>query len=739
MGVDFKPVAEAALATAHILLPEWLGGQRRGHEWIGERKANGGLGDSWSVNLNTGAWGHFGGPEKGGDLVSLYAALNHLNQGAALEQVAQLVGVTDRNVPILPRSAPKDDYHPSPIPLSAPDIPGQPTAVYRYGTAFVVARHDSPSGKSFKQWTWDRDRWRGRAHPDPKPIYNLSGLAKSPDAPVLIVEGEKCADAAAKALRSYVVVTWAGGSNAVNKNDWAPLTGRKVLIWPDADEAGGHAGAELVARLLPIAAEVRILNPDDHADGWDAADAIAEGWDAGKIAAWAKDRVRTVDAVPTAPKKSKANGAQAPRIEPMETALTATAPKSSPTIESGDYDDSSPVRWADLGLDMNQGGAPFPTLANASRILQYHPRFKGHVWFDEFTQKICHNIYGSERQWRDEDDEDLTVFIQQSLHLSKFSLNLVHQSVRHAARRSSRNSLIDWLGALKWDGVPRLETWLSDTLGVDLTPHTLAVSRNWPICMVARAYVPGCKADTMPVLEGMTGLRKSTFAEILGSPWYASLPDAFGTKDFLQAVQGRWLIEIPDMTGFSHREHTHILATLSNRVDVYRASYGHYVEEHPRTSIFVGTSETDDYLQDIRGRRRYWPLRCKHIDLDTLRAQRDDIFAEAVHAYRSGATWYEMPPETDLEQRARASPDIWTDKVMIYVEEEWEFNERSGKRKLITSADILEHGLGVLPPKQAQPEKNRIARIMRENGWIQPPHSTVRHWRKVIRREETPK
>jgi len=94
MAVDFETVGAAALAMATILLPEWLGGKREGHEWLGERKSNGGPGDSWKVNLNTGAWGAFAGDERGGDLISLYAALHHIEQLAALNQVAGIVGVT---------------------------------------------------------------------------------------------------------------------------------------------------------------------------------------------------------------------------------------------------------------------------------------------------------------------------------------------------------------------------------------------------------------------------------------------------------------------------------------------------------------------------------------------------------------------------------------------------------------------------------------------------------------------
>ena len=721
MAVDprirFEDVAAAALDHALTLLPEWMGGKREGNEWKAERKANGGLGDSWSVNLNTGRWGSFASGEGGGDLVSLYAAIHHIDNIAALPLVAAAVGINGSGVPVLPArmprqaAAPEEPKEKRRIPIDAPPLPshrdhGQHSAEYRYGNAFSIARYDLPDGKVFCQWTWGKRSWSAQGYGGDRPLYRAEELLSHPAAPVLIVEGERCVEVSRPLLQAQVVVTWSSGTNGVKLTNWEALRGRDVLIWPDADEPGVKAGNQIAEILKDIAQRVRIIRPPpDKPRGWDIADAIEEGFDAKALGEFMREHLPSAPANPASPPKD---------LQPL-------APE------------SAFVSWQSLGLDTNEGGLPHATLANASLILQMHPRFRGHVWFDTFTQKVYQDLKGIARQWRDEDDEDLTVFIQQSMKLNKFKLDLVRQAVRHAARTRARNSLTDWLDSLEWNGVEHLDTWLADTLGIDLDEHTLAVSRKWPISMVARAYQPGCQVDTMPVLEGLTGLSKSSFVNVLGAPWYASLPEAFGSKDFLQAVQGRWLIEIPDLTGFSHREHTHILATISNRTDVYRASYGHYVEEHPRTCVFAGTSETDDYLQDIRGRRRYWPLRCKHIDLDTLRGQRDQLFAQAVRAYRSGEDWWKMPAKTDQEQRDRASPDIWSDKVLDYVEKEWDFQELTNRQKLIISSDILEYALEVKSNKQTQIERNRIARIMRESGWIQSRTKDQRHWVKPRR------
>ena len=709
---DFAAVASAALAMADILLPDLIGGKRKGNEWLGETKANGGPGDSWCVNLTTGAWLHGAGDEKGGDIISLWATRKHLKQGAAKIEVAQLVGLgaADRSQPVLNHVRKPREMAAEPIPLSVQPPQhhrqyGAPSATYRYGDRFWVCRYDYGEGqKHFCPFTWRNNRWAMKAWPDPRPLYRLSDIIARPGAQVLIVEGEKCADAASKVLPEVCVTTWANGAAAVKTNDWEPLRGRDVIIWPDADGPGREAAATLATLLEGNADRVRILNPDGQPEGWDIAEAISEGWDHERLIEWMREKI----------------GKE----------ITAAPPKQI-LIEAGESagPGSALVSWQSLGLDCGEGGAPHATMANASLILQVHPDFKGRIWLDSFRNKIYHTLRGPlPKPWTDADSRRVTARIQQQLRLHKINMRIMQDAIHHAAECHEKNSLTDWLDSLEWDGETRLTTWLSDCLGVEHNAYSMAVARNWPIGMVARAYVPGCKMDNMPVLEGVSGAAKTTFLEVLGEGWYKSIPTAFGDKDFLQAIQGTWLVEIPDMTGFSRREHSLVLATMTIRTDNYRASYGHYVEEHPRAAVFAATSETSDYLQDARGRRRYWPLYCLAIDIDALRAQREQIFAEAVHEYRKGAKWYEMPAaETDAEQMERATPDLWTDRVMDYCD------HLATQRLTITSSRILSDAVELPLAKQTDAEKRRIARIMRENGWIQQRDAIGRKWKKIVR------
>lgn len=152
-----------------------------------------------------------------------------------------------------------------PVPADAP-LPDlgkllgwPPSAVHIYydleaRPLFVVARRDHSSGKDIRPLTLTRSpngglSWIVRAPPEPRPLYGLDRLAARPTAPVLVVEGEKTADAAALRFPNHVVVTWSGGASAVDKTDWAPLAGRDAILWPDNDEAGTKAMERLAAIL----------------------------------------------------------------------------------------------------------------------------------------------------------------------------------------------------------------------------------------------------------------------------------------------------------------------------------------------------------------------------------------------------------------------------------------------------------------------------------------------------------
>jgi predicted P-loop ATPase len=746
---DFKGLAAACLAQAELLLPQYFGGRKVGRQWIGESTSKGGPGDSWSISLDTGKWQHFATGRAGGDIISAVAALRQIENGAAYDLLSRDVGAFPPLGRELPRIAPKPARAPPErIPDDAtPPTPhwtyGEPSHRAEYGNDFWVLRYDIVQGndiaKRFLQYTWRAGKWSATAYPAPRPLYHRRELQANPSRPVIIVEGERCADEFTKLIADpnqppildAIVITWAGGAIAVKQSDWTPLTGRRVTIWPDADDPGRKAATDIIHALTPICNHICVVNPEpDRPRGWDVADAIADGWDAARIAVYIDQRAVPINAPQTPATTVSALGEpdDAHEYEPHDD-----------TSEPNEYDINEPVRvinghasltdWDSLGLAKSHQGLPFPTLANASSIILRHPHVNGKIWLDTFQHKVWHTMKGTKREWSDQDTRELTIFVQQSMRLSKFNSGLMHEAVLHAATVNAKNSLHDYLNALVWDGQPRLENWLTDITSAENTHYLQCLGRNWLISMVARAFQPGCQVDHMPVLEGTMGRGKTSLLAMLGGEWYETVNTAIGDRAFLEAIQGCWLVEIPDMAGFRQRDYSVILSTITTRRDRFRESYGRLAQDHPRGCVFAATSETDDYLISLLGKRRFWPIRCTHIDLDALAQQRDHLFAEAVHHYRKGYTWHEMPDdETQAEQAARHEPDLWREATLRFAENLIEENKRHGTHRLLTSADILQFGLEMPLYKQTQKEKNRIATILRDAHFIQQTIRGQRAW-----------
>ncbi len=188
-----------------------------------------------------------------------------------------------------------------PAPANAPAAPdhyqhGKPSRIETYRDAQGrllghVCRFDLADGaKVFLPLTYCRSgkgglEWRWQSWPAPRPLFGLDRLAARANAPVVVAEGEKAAAAVEMLLPDHVGVTSPNGSLAAAAADWTALAGRRVIIWPDADEAGAKYAAAVVRLLAPIAGSVMVAAPPKGAAaGWDAADALAEGWDQARAA-----------------------------------------------------------------------------------------------------------------------------------------------------------------------------------------------------------------------------------------------------------------------------------------------------------------------------------------------------------------------------------------------------------------------------------------------------------------------
>lgn len=330
-GPDFEAVKAAALAAYPGLLHQWFpAGKVAGHEFkVGSLQGE--PGDSMSINIRSGAWADFAAGDSGGDPISLYAALHRVSQAEAARELGAQLGIADPAADPKPAARSKGTWmpqHPVPETAAAPMAShkhhGTPARTWAYRDAEgrllgYVCRFDLPDGskeiipQSYAVHSDGRRSWRWLSFAKPRPLYGLDVIAAHPMTQVVVVEGEKAADAARILLPEAVVVTWPGGTNAAGLTDWGPLAGRKVVIWPDADPPGMKAAIKVAEILASTAAGVRIAMPPDAVpEGWDAADARDEGWSADDARAWLKSSLATPD------EARARNEEQPPEPEPIE-------------------------------------------------------------------------------------------------------------------------------------------------------------------------------------------------------------------------------------------------------------------------------------------------------------------------------------------------------------------------------------------------------------------------------------
>lgn len=246
----------------------------------------------------------------------------------------------------------------------------------------------------------------------------------------------------------------------------------------------------------------------------------------------------------------------------------------------------------------------------------------------------------------------------------------IRGAVDAVARETRYNPIVEYLNGLKWDGKARLEEWMIRLLGAPDSPFVRLVSPKVLIGAVARALEPGCKVDTVLVLEGEQGIKKSTaIAALFGEAYTAESVSLFDQHNkMVMAMMGAWVVELAEFVAIARSHHASVKGLISMRRDRVVLPYARLASSHPRRCVFFGTinPEATGYLTDNTGNRRYWPVTVTDIDLEGIALRRDQLWAEALVRYRSRERWWLEPEEeraATSEQSEREEEDAWVEPL----------------------------------------------------------------------------
>jgi putative DNA primase/helicase len=381
-----------------------------------------------------------------------------------------------------------------------------------------------------------------------------------------------------------------------------------------------------------------------------------------------------------------------------------------------------------------------PILANALILMRQSVKLA----YDEFANAITFlepAPWGNKAPvWQDIDDSQASDWLQHRNVTVKAPV--VNEAAAILARETTIHPVRDWLASLKWDGTPRIESWIVDLLGVPDTQYARLVSERWLIQAVARVMRPGIKAESVLILEGPQGTYKSTALRALanghlesdrGVQWFSDSLPSIGHDEIATHLQGIWIFEIAELEAIRGRAWTDTKKFFSIQQDRFRAKYGRNIQKVNRQQVFAASTNEPKWAGDPTGARRFWPVKPGNILIDKLLAERDQLWAEAAFKYNEGVIFHFPQDQRDIanaEQMQRYEEDVWQLPVAKWLREYERSMEYMGH---CAASEILSGACGMPRSQQDRADGFRLATIMRRLGWesVAGPDGEV--WR---RREE---
>lgn len=529
--------------------------------------------------------------------------------------------------------------------------------------AFRQRRRD-PDNPS--RWFWSLDGVR-------RVLYHLDRVLEAdPSTTVYVVEGEKDVHALESlGLLATTNPQGAGKWQAVADCANAALAGRSVVVISDRDKPGRKHAADVVAKLSGATSQIRSIElPNAH----DAADWVRAGGTADQL-----------EALLAAPLPS-----------------ASTSPDLDPT-QDFDRDEDHKIYHSQKNIKL--------AIAKLGVKLRYNLMA---------LRSEINGMTGFGPDFGDAEMDRLWCLIDENFQF-RIGYDLYRRIVEDSARRDSYHPVRDYLAALQWDSVKRIDTWLSVYAGATDSKYTRAVGRLILVAAVRRVRQPGCKFDEMVVLESEEqGKFKSSALRALAvqDEWFTDqLPLGENNRTMMEATGGRWIVECGELNGMNKADEKWLKNYLAAQSDHGRPAYARKDITVKRQFVAFGTTnETGDYLVDHTGNRRFWPVLVSEFKIKDITDNRDQIWAEAAH-YESKGESIRMDQSLyadaaiEQEKRRQRSP---FELVLAESLRSWE-----GKILVVDTWRLA--GIPSNRPT-TQPEMAAVGRAMKALGWKHGNH-----------------
>jgi hypothetical protein len=306
------------------------------------------------------------------------------------------------------------------------------------------------------------------------------------------------------------------------------------------------------------------------------------------------------------------------------------------------------------------------------------------------------------------------------------------EAITYACQTNKHNPVLDYFASLKWDGVKRIDKLLSKYLGAADTPLNSAISRKFMCAIIKRAKRPGCKFDHQLVLQSKQGKKKSMFGRDLAvaPDLFTDVGDLSGSiKEQIETMQGKQIIEFPELAGFSRATRERNKAAITRQIDSARLSYDRYVTDAPRSSVSIATTNEGHYLNDPTGERRYWHVAVYLYNQDAFLADKDQLYAEAITCEPTENIWLDTPELEAAHDEVVAGakePNEMVDLLSSLQGEVWHVDGTAEER--VGTEDIrLSLGMTAADATRTHNIGRKILDAMTVLGWTKAPKNILCH------------
>ncbi|NYT45127.1 hypothetical protein H0A64_09865 [Alcaligenaceae bacterium] len=343
-------------------------------------------------------------------------------------------------------------------------------------------------------------------------------------------------------------------------------------------------------------------------------------------------------------------------------------------------------------------GAILATIDNVTMAVRQMSVCGLDVRFDAFRDEIVFALPGT-NGWQPFTDAD---YVRMRITLERggfkpIGRELIRDVVLLVAYDNTFDTAIDWLGGLAWDGVPRVDSFLTTYFGAEDSPYTRAVSQYMWSALAGRVMAPGCKADMAPILVGKQGTGKSSAVEAIApdSEYFTEISFSEKDEDLSRRMRGRLVAELGELRGLHTREQEAIKAFITKTHENWIPKYREFAVQFPRRLVFIGTTNKDEFLADETGNRRWLPVRVNQVNVAGIREDRLQLWAEARDIFtRSGIQFRDAETLATDAHEEHMIHDSWQDAVSTWLDEpDLLTGESPRERDFLRVADVLVEAL----------------------------------------------